>query len=372
MNNFWSFTIFGVLFTLLIACLQSSSTDSYEFKTKPIQSLDDELRNEFLKPNNWGYSVVLFPHLSRFGFTRSLDIIINLNGTRLKSISGIEKLHATIYGEIFSRLNHIRKIRPFLANFPLSPDSLELSIGFYNENGKQLPPPCFASIVMSCGTLEFNHFIQDKAPVPFETIIKKTVDNSELLQKFYKCEIKRQLCAEKPSVPKISYILSYCCPFQHAVFEFAKILSAKTNLNFVDLVPAESQFNDKTPFNMILWGTSRLMKDAARKLAVECSKEFLKFVQNDKRTLDYMVERSTSKYSHDEATFPEVRHIGLRISFWDENIDRQPEPYIAEIRLYDGKFKYFTADDGQRLVLAYEETFDDAQAFLKSLSDTPS
>ena len=79
-----------------------------------------------------------------------------------------------------------------------------------------------------------------------------------------------------------------------------------------------------------------------------------------------MVERSTDKYIHDDATFPEIRHIGFRISFWDENIDRQIAPYIAEIRMFEGRLKYFTADDGQRLVLVYEESYDDAQAFLKS------
>ena len=135
-------------------------------------------------------------------------------------------------------------------------------------------------------------------------------------------------------------------------------------------MPTESQFKDPTPFNLILWGTARLTKDAARKLAAECVGEFLKFVQNDKRTLDYMGERSKDKYMHDTATFPEARHIGFRISFWDENMDRQIEPYIAEIRLHEGKLRYFTADDGQRLVLAHEETFDEGQEYLKSLSNT--
>ena len=96
----------------------------------------------------------------------------------------------------------------------------------------------------------------------------------------------------------------------------------------------------------------------------------MQFVQNDKRTLDYMDERSKNKYRHDTATFPEARHIGFRIYFRDENMDRQIEPYIAEIRLHEGKLRYFTADDGQRLVQVHEETFDEGQAFLKSLSNT--
>ena len=216
--------------------------------------------------------------------------------------------------------------------------------------------------------MEFNRFIKDRLPVPFETALTKSIGDSELLRGFYKCKIDRKPCVERPVVPKVSYIFNHCSPCQHALFEFAEAFAVKNNLNFVGLCPAESQFKDKTPFNMILWGTSQLTKDSARKLAAECAGEFLQFVQNDKRTLCYMVEISKNTHINNDATFPEACHLGFRISFWDENIDRQPEPYISEIRLFEGKFKYFTVDDGQRLVLVHEETFDEAQAFLKSLT----
>ena len=148
MSNFWSLIVFGVLFTLSIVCLQAGSTDSYEFKTKPIQMLDDELRREFLKPNRWGYSVFFFPQMNRYGYTYSLDLMIKFRGVRLKCIPEIEELHADIYGEILSKLNSIKNIRPFLANFPLSPDTFALSIGFDAENGRLFPPPNFVSIIM--------------------------------------------------------------------------------------------------------------------------------------------------------------------------------------------------------------------------------
>jgi hypothetical protein len=39
---------------------------------------------------------------------------------------------------------------------------------------------------------------------------------------------------------------------------------------------------------------------------------------------------------------------------------------IAEIRFLGGKIKYYSADENQRLVLAFEETYDDVQKFLKT------
>jgi hypothetical protein len=42
-----------------------------------------------------------------------------------------------------------------------------------------------------------------------------------------------------------------------------------------------------------------------------------------------------------------------------------PEPYIAEIRVAGESFKYYTANERQFLVLAYEETWDEAMEFLE-------
>jgi len=366
MKNICSLIVLNVLLSGMVACQREDSTSPYEFKTKPIQDLDEQLRQDFLRPNRWGYSIVFFPTMSRHGYTYCFNLVINLKGIKLESISEIETLHAVIYGETLSKLNWIKSIRPFLANFPLTPESFSFSIGFDDEKGNQLPSPYFVSMIMSRENMEFSIANNASVMFPFETVLKKPTADSLPLQKFYHCLVPRKQCIEKPHVPDVSYILSNCCPFQHAVFEFTKTISKKNNLNFVDIWPAEKEHNDPTPFNMIFWSSERISLEAARKLAAECSNEFLKFVQNDKRTLDRMEERSKDLYSHDEAVFPEPRHIGFRISFWDENIDRQAEPYIAEIRLYDGKFKYFTADEGQRLVLVHEETFDEAQAFLNA------
>jgi hypothetical protein len=128
---------------------------------------------------------------------------------------------------------------------------------------------------------------------------------------------------------------------------------------------------DSRAFDFVLGGGQCINLEEARKLAATCSKELLDFVRNDKECRIYLKERSEWKGSKDPSTFPEPRHIAFRISFWDENVDRQPAPYIAEIRVIDEKFKYFTSDECQRLVLVHEETFDEAQAFLKSLKDTP-
>ena len=111
------------------------------------------------------------------------------------------------------------------------------------------------------------------------------------------------------------------------------------------------------------------LDEQARTLAASCSIELLEFVRKNQIWLDYLKDRSTWKCTKDRTSFPEPRHLAFRILFWDENVYRQPAPYIAEIRVIGENFKYFTSDEGQRLVLVHEETFDEAQAFLKALKE---
>ena len=94
-------------------------------------------------------------------------------------------------------------------------------------------------------------------------------------------------------------------------------------------------------------------------MAAKCFRDSLDFLRNDRAVLDFMKIRSTWHNGEDLATVPEARHLAFRISFWDENVDRQPSPYIAEIRVNGGRCRYFSSNEHQQLVLVREETLGD-------------
>ena len=89
-------------------------------------------------------------------------------------------------------------------------------------------------------------------------------------------------------------------------------------------------------------------------------------IRTDPQFLERVKESSTWSHEKYRSETPIPEHIAFRISFWDENIDRQPQPYIAEIRCIDGKLTYFTADENQFISQVFEETFDEAREFLKT------
>jgi hypothetical protein len=182
--------------------------------------------------------------------------------------------------------------------------------------------------------------------------------------------VKRKKADSKVKVPTYTRPSPRACPSVEILFGFEKKFADANGLKVVTSGTAGEHDRDSRAFDFVLCGWQCITLDKAKLLAATCSKELLDFVRNNQVCLDYMKDRSTWAGMDDRSTFPEPRHLAFRISFWDENIDRQPAPYIAEIRVVGEKFKYFTSDDDQRLVLVYEETFDEAQAFLKTQTDS--
>ena len=113
-------------------------------------------------------------------------------------------------------------------------------------------------------------------------------------------------------------------------------------------------------FGFVLAGTHKLSLADARKLAADCATQFLQSIQNSDKAKAYAAKvDKTFRRTRPDGTFSSKDFI-FRLSFWDENIDRRENPYIAEIRFFDNTFQYFTSDEGQRLVPVFQETFDEA------------
>jgi hypothetical protein len=260
----------------------------------------------------------------------------------------------------------MRNIRPFLDEFPLTPNTFQLSVGFIDEKGENFCPPYLVSVIMDTKNLEFNQFYKVEKAGHFKTILAKPLSNCTDLQECYHPIVKRSKPSIPPSVPTFSSppVLTRL-PADWTVFLFAKKMTADFGLNFVAFRNVYEEQSSFTPFQIALWGRHQLSLPEARKLTAKISHDFLHTVQTDKDALDFMQKAYNSPKTHLDALQPEKRHIALRLSFWDENIDRQPVPYIAEVRLYNEKITYYTADENQFLVPVLEESFDDAQAFSK-------
>jgi hypothetical protein len=117
---------------------------------------------------------------------------------------------------------------------------------------------------------------------------------------------------------------------------------------------------DKAIFQV--WVTAKTQEtiQSGRALAVTFIKDYLNEMQNNRDTATwYACERENWPSRYSGKLSP--KYIGVRIAFWDENVERPKAPYLAEIDFYEDKFLYYEADPKtQALKLVHEETYEEA------------
>ncbi len=79
--------------------------------------------------------------------------------------------------------------------------------------------------------------------------------------------------------------------------------------------------------------------------------------------------KSIQEFVDDFPLEPELRLVGYKIAYWDENFERRQAPLMAEMQFYHEKFHYYQADPKtQALHLVFEESYEDALQFLREQS----
>lgn len=133
---------------------------------------------------------------------------------------------------------------------------------------------------------------------------------------------------------------------------------------------------DKQPIPEIfgVWITSQKQEtlETGRAMAIEFIQAYLTEVQSNKDTLKHFETRCKTQ-PHRFSGKIGLNNIGLRIAFWDENVDRPKAPFLSEIDFSENTFRYYQADPAtQALKLVHEESYDAALTNLEKNSPLPS
>ena len=345
-----------------------------EFGNGSLEILDAELAKAVHKPNRWGYTIRMQPDVFNDELTYWLDGLFILNSVRFESVEDAERLLVEIYKDHLRNMNSIRIIRPFLGSFPLTPDTCWLGLGFDDANGNNVCPPYISSVSLDKGSVRCSLFVDKKgAPpipsknqkgitaVPFERISNHSARDIPGLKELYDVKVPRSSVDPKPTVPEFDgECWKFKNEFSKSQLVFLRNFCKKTSLYITVLGCVGAHYFDSRPLNFALHGFQRINLDEAKALAAHCCKAMAAFAQTTKVYQEYLKDRSTWTKTKYPSPTPVPEHYAFRITFWDENVDRPLAPYIAEIRLLDGKLSYFTADENQWLVLTGEETFANA------------
>lgn len=110
-----------------------------------------------------------------------------------------------------------------------------------------------------------------------------------------------------------------------------------------------------------VWVTSKNKETigSGRDLAVAFTKAYLAELTTNKDTSKWyeyhllQPKRFSGKLS--------VKNVGIKIAFWNEQVERPQSPYLAEIDFYGDMFRYYEADPKTHaLRLVLEESYADA------------
>lgn len=124
-------------------------------------------------------------------------------------------------------------------------------------------------------------------------------------------------------------------------------------------------FPELEPKNTVLFGfwlsgNSRTDLQECRKSFISLVKDFWKMIQDN--SLSQECIESANRFRKVKIDLS-LDYVGIKIAYWDKNMDRPPLPYIAQAFFYDGKFHYYQADpETQALKLILVEPYDEAIA----------
>lgn len=331
----------------------------------PNYFLNRELQHFYPDASHSFASSYWSPSIEKRGLTYSFDAIVVLKEKQFNSAQETERTFSKVFSDYQKKLNSIPHIRPFLANFPLPANDLSLSVRFVDDRGEHMLPP-----YMECVHSDLNDKLMFAMYHPnfqwhFQRVMEKKFSASTLLKPFLSPAVERSPPPTKEIKIPVFKNAPSDPPFWKSMGSFMVAFAKQHRLFPLSLIPVGEDYYDAVSFGFAVWGKEKVAFHEAHLMGAQCARDFLNFIQKDKACKKFMLWRSKDRHFKDPATIPEPRHFAFRISFWDEAINRQPSPFIAEIRYDQSVFKYFTSDEGQRLVLVHEESFDEAMKFLE-------
>jgi hypothetical protein len=306
-------------------------------------ALNPDLCSAVQKANRHQYVCTRPPTLFQDGLSYWLEADVSLDRVSITH-KELEKLYIEIYTDLLDTLNSQKSIRPYLASFPVTPETFFLTLSVKHTSGKE-ESKCLSRASLRQGMLEFD----------IETAFGRDVQRKALH------EVVELSDLSFPSIPRSSRFLHVKLPFitqlprteekeKKVFFEAVQRLCRKHALNIITLGSVGKDRGSEKPYQAAFFGSSQLKLEKARAVASSCIQEFLRLAKKEMPFCEYQRKKVQEKGCEHL-----LRDIAFRISFWTDNIDRPLAPAIAEIRFFEGDCEYFTADENQQLVLVFRE-----------------
>lgn len=144
---------------------------------------------------------------------------------------------------------------------------------------------------------------------------------------------------------------AYCVNASKARDKFATQFAKKHDLEFLFGALGDMADADRANWGLSLVSRKLMTIEEARKLSTELSYQFLYLMYHDPVFVEYCKTVAAEyaghpKWAGHDNTCPDLKneYIAFRLAFWDKDNNRPLYPYVAQVRLADGKLYYHYAD----------------------------
>lgn len=146
-----------------------------------------------------------------------------------------------------------------------------------------------------------------------------------------------------------------------ALDALGKQLAKKNGMKFLIAGVGSVVDSKKVAWDLSLTCDREMTVDQARPMVVNMIQDFWQTVNQDPVFVACMKYMHQKQPGYDPVLTP--KRMGMKIAFWDKNVDRPLPPNLAQIKVMEGSIYYFQANPkDQSLQNPYVESFEDAFA----------
>lgn len=317
-------------------------------------------------PKDRSYVVKDFePFTNLHGLIKQSDCSVSLTDFKTNDQVEALKIAFQYYQGYIDTLNNTREARPYLYDFPVSITMCSFALRFAHDPQTKLsyPAPYLASVLFMGAFGKPVSIVQYAGGGYFSKNYTDVYDNClgafpDELQAMNTPRFDK-MDNQKPIA--ISQATKYFAINDSAKdeFFFAQKFAKENGLKFIAYMNAFDleKPKDKRVCSFLTYAGQEmcLSLDQARELVMKTRNEHVVFYNQWGVLPNYV---NGARKSGLESLSPIVdaqKYLGFRLSFWDKYIDRVKAPFIAEVRVYGKRARYYVADELQRLQLIHEE-----------------
>jgi len=106
----------------------------------------------------------------------------------------------------------------------------------------------------------------------------------------------------------------------------------------------------KVTFVLNYMSREKMTQAEAGAFTLNLVQEIWQLLKDDRYYLNYIHTIAPMNiYNEEDLIPPRIEHVGIKLTFWDEEMNRMKPPHVAQVQVSGGKIRYYYSDENEFL-----------------------